>query len=160
MHIGQFGLDDYFFSLVSIFSVICGCTPGNRTSHAFWWTLNTCSAKRALAIRAQEAGDMTGANAGEITGVVVSIKGSSMKRQMKRKKSCKQGDVTLAVEVVTSWRYLTVRGALAEEKGNLLRSFSTKWRHFLFWKISQMCTHFSLSGQFLFVVNILHKTER
>ena len=40
---------------------------------------------------------MTGANAGEITGVVVSIKGSSMKRQMKRKKSCKQGGVTLAV---------------------------------------------------------------
>ena len=36
--------------------------------------LSTCSANLALAILAHEAGDITGANAGEITGVWLSIK--------------------------------------------------------------------------------------
>ena len=68
-----------FFSLVKIFDVICGCTYVKEhdkscilvNSHAL---LSTCSAKRALAILAHDAGDITGANAGDITGVWVSIK--------------------------------------------------------------------------------------
>ena len=64
--------------------------------------LSTCSANRALAIRAQEAGDdITGAKAGDdITGVGVSIKGSSMKDKVRNQRemiSCKHGDFTLAV---------------------------------------------------------------
>ena len=64
--------------------------------------LSTCSANRALAIRAQEAGDdITGAKAGDdITGVGVSIKGSSMKDKVRNQRemiSCKHGYFTLAV---------------------------------------------------------------
>ena len=64
--------------------------------------LSTCSANRALAIRAQEAGDdITGAKAGDdITGVGVSIKGSSMKDKVRNQRemiSCKHGDFTLDV---------------------------------------------------------------
>ena len=64
--------------------------------------LITCSANRALAIRAQEAGDdITGARAGDdITGVGVSIKGSSMKDKVRNQRemiSCKHGDFTLDV---------------------------------------------------------------
>ena len=75
-----------------------------KENHASWRThmLSTCSANRALAIRAQEAGDdITGAKAGDdITGVGVSIKGSSMKDKVRNQRemiSCKHGDFTLAV---------------------------------------------------------------
>ena len=47
---------------------------------------STCSASRALVKRAQEAGDGTGADAGDITGVGISIKGSSMKDKKNEKK--------------------------------------------------------------------------
>ena len=64
------------------FSDAIWCVSVKRLKTCFFWRSgipSTCSASRALVKRAQEAGDGTGADAGDITGVGISIKGSSMK---------------------------------------------------------------------------------
>ena len=66
--------------------MVCECKTTNNM--LFWRSgiPSTCSASRALVKRAQEAGDGTGADAGDITGVGISIKGSSMKDKKNEKK--------------------------------------------------------------------------